>query len=56
MPRSTIRFRPDGDGYWYEIRDARRQLLASAWRAGGKRYAQDEARAVRANLDRKAAA
>lgn len=56
MPRTTTRFEPDGDGFWYVIRDAKRKVLARAWRAGSKRYAQDEARLVRANLERKAAA
>ena len=46
VARYTIRYRPDGDGFWYEVRDDLRRLVASAWRAGKKRYAQEEARCV----------
>lgn len=59
MARFTIRYRPDGDGFWYEVRDTHRRVVASAWRAGEKRYAQAEARVARARVSgqrRKAAA
>lgn len=56
MPRFTIRYRRDGDGFWYEIRDPQRKLLKTAWRHGSKQYAQDEARRELANkLAREAA-
>lgn len=54
MPRTTIRYRQDGEGWWYEIRDERQRLVRSAWRAGHKQYAKDEARAWRDNHVRKA--
>jgi len=50
MARYTIRYRPDGDGFWYELRDAKRKLVKTAWRAGAKGYAQAEARRERDNL------
>ena len=56
MPRMTIRYRRDGDGHWYELRDRARRLVKTAWLAGEKQYAQREARQVRANLQRKGAA
>jgi hypothetical protein len=49
----TIRYRQDGDGWWYEIRDSRRKLVRSAWRAGAtKQHAQDEATRERDRLRR----
>jgi len=44
VSRWTVRFRRDGDGFWYEVRDPHRRLVKTAWRHGSKRYAQDEAR------------
>jgi hypothetical protein len=49
MSRHTIRYRQDGDGWWYEIRDPRRVLVRAAWRAGDKHYAKNEARTWRDN-------
>jgi len=51
MARFTIRYRQDGDGWWYEVRDGRRKLVERAWRAGAKSYARDEARRVRDRLE-----
>jgi len=53
MPRYTIRYRPDADGFWYELRDSKRRIVATAWRAGDKRYAQEEARRERENVQAK---
>jgi hypothetical protein len=50
MARFTIRYRQDGEGWWYEVRDHRRKLRARAWRAGGKSAARDEARRARDRL------
>lgn len=52
MARYTIRYRRDGDGWWYELRDPRRVLVKTAWRAGDKSYACGEARRVRDNVQR----
>jgi hypothetical protein len=56
MARYTIRYRQDGEGWWYEIRDPRRRLVGAAWRAGHKSYAKDEARRRRDNMVRALAA
>jgi len=55
MSRYTIRYRRDGDGWWYEVRDPKRVLVRGAWRAGEKRYAREEARRVRENHQRQQA-
>jgi hypothetical protein len=52
MGRFTIRYRQDGEGWWYEVRDQRRKLRARAWRAGGKSAARDEAQRARDRLAR----
>lgn len=48
--RTTIRYTPEADGFWYELRDHKRRVVARAWRAGAKRYAQEEARRERDRL------
>jgi hypothetical protein len=50
MSRITIRFRPDGAGFTYELRDPERRVIKAAWCAGAKRHAQGEARRERSSL------
>lgn len=50
MTRYTIRYRRDGDGFWYTVRDPDGQVVGRpAWRAGEKKYAREEARRIRDN-------
>lgn len=40
--RHTIRFRPESDGFWYELRDPRGRVVKTAW-LGTKQAARAEA-------------
>lgn len=44
MKRFSIRYRKDGNGHWFEIRDEQRRLVAQAWNHGRLSVAQKDAR------------
>ncbi len=50
MPRITIRYRPDGNGFTYELRDTHRRMLKTDWCPGAKAHAQSAARRERDSI------
>ncbi len=52
MTTYSIRYWKDGNGHWLEVRDAKRNLVASAWNHGSKDVAIADARHIIARLGR----